>query len=141
METTDRDESHEQIKRRTKRRMVLAMLSTLAAAVAAPFVVEAVDADLMSVIAVVAVASVLVSGWLVLKATRSTSTEEVDRHWLDHTALWVYSVVGIGLAGIAALFVGDVAEGLSSWTVLIYSAPMAAVSWALRRRLDELVDE
>lgn len=95
METTDRDESHEQIKRRTKRRMVLAMLSTLAAAVAASFVVEAVDADLMSVIAVVAVASVLVSGWLVLKATRSTSTEEVVLQWAQDTRGWVALVVHV----------------------------------------------
>lgn len=51
MATTDQDESHEQIKRRTKRRMVLAMLDTLVAAVAAPFVIEAVGADLMSVTA------------------------------------------------------------------------------------------
>lgn len=139
MEMTDQNESDEQIKRRVKTRMSLALAVVLAASVAAPFAVEAVGWDLMDVVVAVTVALVLFSGWRVVKALRTTSPAEAEALWLSHTVLWVYSMVGLGLAGIVSLFAQPSSQLGQSWILLAYAVPMAAVSLALRHRATELL--
>ena len=53
--------------------------------------------------------------------------------------LWVYSMLGLGLAGIVSLFAQPSSQLGQSWILPAYTVPMAAVSLALRHRVTELL--